>query len=448
MELLKKYYLRFLPLLKDPLYMNSLYMMASMAIVSGSGFFFWIFAAHLYNDSQVGLATAIISVVTFIMNVSILGLNYSIIRFLPKSKKKNQLLSGSFSAIAIASTICAAVFLIFLPYFSPKLEFIRNNSITLLSFIFFTITISIDFATESIFLALRSGKYIFLKNILVSLSKFILPIFFISFGAVGLFTAWALALSSALLVSFYVLIRKFKFRFIPSFDRNELSHLVSFSFINFLVGLLGIAPGLILPILITNTINPQTTAYFYISFMIANLLYVIPYSTTQSLFAEGSIDESNFLTNLKKAFRLISTLLIPSIIFLIIFGKYILLVFGKSYSEEGIRFLQILALSGIPVAINYIGLTFVNVKRKMTALMVINIIGTSAIILLSYLLRYYSLRGIGFAYLGGHLVKNILYSSYIYNLFRKEKQSTKDKTKSKRSTVNSLIRPRLAKVRS
>src|SRR5438105_15173504 len=102
----------FLNITKDPLYMNSVFMMASMAIVSGSGFFFWMLTTHLYNETQVGLATAIISVITFIMNVSILGLNYSIIRFLPKSKEKNQLISSSFLAISIASVVCGGIFLI------------------------------------------------------------------------------------------------------------------------------------------------------------------------------------------------------------------------------------------------------------------------------------------------------------------------------------------------
>jgi len=403
--------------------MNSLFMMGSMTIVSGSGFFFWMFAAHLYKDVQVGLATALISGVTFIMNLSILGLNYSIIRFLPKSQKKNQVLSGSFLAIIFASILCAGVFLLFLPFFSPKLLFVRNNMLTMVAFVFFTITVTIDFATESVFLALRAGKYIFIKNILVCVLKFLLPVFFVAFGAVGLFSAWAIALSSALLVSFFVFIHRFHFRLDLSFESKMLRQMMSFSMVNFFVGLLGIAPGLILPILITNTINPQTSAYFYVAFMIANLLYVIPYSTTQSLFAEGSYDERNFLMSVKKAFKLIGVLLIPGILFLVFFGNFILLVFGNSYSLEGIRFLQILAISGIPVAINYIGLTFVNVKREMRALLVINILGTAVIILFSYLLRSYSLTGIGLAWLGGHLVKNVLYSGFIYWLFRRREKN-------------------------
>ena len=397
----------------DSLYMNSIYMMASTLMVSASGFLFWLISAHFYEDAEIGLATALISVLLFLMNLSVVGLNYSIIRFLPKTEDKNQLLSGSFLIITICSAIAAMIFLLFLPFFSEKLVFVRSNLWTSFAFFIFTIAVSVDFVMESIFLALRSAKYIFLKNMIVSVLKIALPIFFIGFGAMGVFIAWALALSSAIVVSFYILIKKFGFVFIPKLKKSVLSEMISFSFINYLVGLLGITPGLILPILITNYINPETTAYFYIAMMIAQLLYTIPYATTQSLFAEGSHDVENFSVSIKKAFKLIGLIMIPSILVLMFLGGFVLSIFGEHYSTGGVRFLQILAIAGIPVSINYIGLTVLNVTNKIKALLTINILGTAVILVLSYFLKSYALQGIGFAWLIGHLIKNVFYIGYI-----------------------------------
>lgn len=403
----------------DTLYQNSLFMMGSTAIVSATGFVFWLIVTNLYNDTQVGLATAIISAVTFIMNLSMLGLNYSIIRFLPKSKQKNQLLSETFSIVSLAAAVSSFIFLLLLPILSPSLLFLREG-LGALAFFLFAVLISLDFISESIFMALRAGKYIFIKNTLVSLSKLVLPIFFVGMGAIGVFVAWALALSSALAVTTWVMVKKYKFRFLLKFDRNKLQEMIHFSSINFIVGMLGIAPGLILPLLITNTINPETAAYFYISYMIANLLYTIPFATTQSLFAEGSHDENRFKKSVVKAIKLILILLLPAILLLILLSNFILLFFGKTYSSSGVQFLQLLALAGIPVAINYIGLTVLNIKRKLSALLVINLIGTTAILLLSYVLRDLALIGIGFAWLVGHLLKNIMYAGYIGLFLQKE----------------------------
>lgn len=398
---------------KDLLYMNSIFIMASTLIVSGSGFLFWLIATHLYETAEIGLATALISVLLFLMNLSIVGLNYSVIRFLPLAKNKNKLLTGSFIIIVFASALTAGIFLAFLPFLSPKLSFVRENPWTLAAFFTFTITATIDFLMESVFLALRSAKYIFIKNLLVSVLKVALPVFFVGFGAIGIFIAWALALSSGLLISFYVLAKKFKFVWSLKFKKGILSGMVSYSFINYLVGLLGIAPSLILPILITNYINPETTAYFYISMMIAQLLYTIPFATTQSLFAEGSNDLGNFSSSIRKAFKLIGTIMIPAILILMLFGNNVLSIFGNSYSTEGIRFLQILAVAGIPVAFNYIGLTILNVRHQMKALLVINLAGTAVILFLSYYLSSYSLLGIGVAWLMGHVAKNFLYAGFI-----------------------------------
>lgn len=407
----------------DKLYQNSLFMMASTAIVSGSGFVFWMIVARLYNDAQVGLATAIISAITFIMNISVLGLNYSIIRFLPKAKKQNELLSATISIVAGAAAVTAFTFLLLLPVISPSLIFLRDGY-EALAFLLFTTLIAIDFFTESIFISLRAGKYIFLKNVMVSASKLILPIFFVGLGANGIFISWSIALCSALLVSAWVLFKKFSFSFKPVFDKVKLGEMINFSLINFIVGLLGIAPGLILPLMITNTINPETAAYFYISFMIANLLYTIPFATTQSLFAEGSHDEKVFWVSVKKAVRLIFTLLIPAIAVLILLSNFILQFFGQNYSNEGVVFLQLMALAGIPVAFNYLGLTVLNVKRRLTALLIINIIGTIVILVLSYLWKEYALTGIGFAWLIGHFAKNILYAGYMSMVSAKESFST------------------------
>jgi hypothetical protein len=63
--------------------------------------------------------------------------------------------------------------------------------------------------------------------------------------------------------------------------------------------LLGL-PAMVLPILITNLIGVKFSAYFYMAMMIANLLYIIPTATSQSLFAEGSHIETELKMHLKK----------------------------------------------------------------------------------------------------------------------------------------------------
>jgi len=105
---------------------------------------------------------------------------------------------------------------------------------------------------------------------------------------------------------------------------------------------------MVLSILITNSIGVK--------------FYVIPMATSQSLFAEGSYIETELKMHLKKAIKIISIIIIPVIIVTSLFENYILLAFGKKYSDEGFILLKLLSISGIFISINAIGGVILNIK--------------------------------------------------------------------------------------
>jgi O-antigen/teichoic acid export membrane protein len=70
------------------------------------------------------------------------------------------------------------------------------------------------------------------------------------------------------------------------------------------------------------------------SMIIVSLIYIIPLSISRSLFAEGSYSETELKVQFKKAIKIISLLLVPAILVTFLFRKYILLAFGKEYSDS------------------------------------------------------------------------------------------------------------------
>ena len=158
---------------------------------------------------------------------------------------------------------------------------------------------------------------------------------------------------------------------------------------------------MVLPIFITNSIGAKFSAYFYLDMMIASLLYIIPMATSQSLFAEGSYSETELKVHLKKAIKIISLLLVPAILVTFLFGNYILLAFGKEYSSEGVIFLQILAISGIFLSINYIGNSIFYIKHRIKLIILVNFIGASIVLSLSIIFIHNNLLGIGVGWMLG-----------------------------------------------
>src|SRR5690242_5878766 len=91
---------------QDSLFRNSVFLIASTAIMSVLGFGFWLFVAHLYTPEEVGAASALIAVATLLGNISLLGLDASLVRFLPTSKSQSRDINSAI--IAVGSVALAA----------------------------------------------------------------------------------------------------------------------------------------------------------------------------------------------------------------------------------------------------------------------------------------------------------------------------------------------------
>jgi O-antigen/teichoic acid export membrane protein len=394
---------------QDSLYRNSICLMLSTAVMAIFGFIFWIICARLFNPEQVGIATTLISIMTLISSFSLLGLGNSLIKYLPSSDRKNEKINTSLIIATLVSIIISTLFLIFLKTFSPKLLFIRNNLIFSLLFVLFIIFSSINTITENVFIAYRSSIYVLIKNTILGVSKLFFPFIFIALSSYGIFMSLGFSLAIASIIGLLFLFLKFKYLFMPKINKDIVKRMIKFSLGNYIAGFIGGLPMMVLPIFITNSIGATFSAYFYMDTMIANLLYVVPIATSQSLFAEGSYSETELKAHLQKAIKMISLIIIPAIILTLSFGKYILLGFGKNYSSEGTIFLWILALSGIFVSINYICNTVFFIKHKIKLVIFVNLLGSIAIMGISYLLLSKGLFGIGIAWIIGQAIMSFIY---------------------------------------
>ena len=403
-------------LANDSLFRNSIYLMLSTGVMAVFGFFFWMINARLYSSEQVGIGTTLISIMTLISSFSLLGLGNSLIKYLPTSDKKNKKINTSFTLVGLTSIFISIFFLVFLKTFSPKLLFVRESIIFSLLFILFIVFSSLNTISESVFIAYRSSKFVLIKNTISSIAKLILPIFLVALGAYGIVVSMGIATAVAFLVSLVFLILRFNYLPKLIIDRIAVKRMTKFSLRSYIAAFIIRLPVMVLPILITNSIGAKFSAYFYMDMMIANLLYIIPMATSQSLFAEGSYSETVLRVHLKKAIKIISIIIIPAIIVTFLFGNYILLAFGKEYSSEGVVFLQILAISGIFLSINYIGNSILYIKNRIKLIILVNFIGTSVILSLSIILIHQNLLGIGVGWVMGQGIISVIYLLFIKKL--------------------------------
>ncbi len=387
-----------------PLYSNAFYLMLNTAVMALCGFFFWMVVARFYPEAEVGFSSAIISAISLIAIISLVGLNTSLIRFLPQADKPQELINSCYVLGGLVSLVVASIFIVGLGFWSPALAFVRQNAIFTAAFIVFALLWTLSSLVDYTFIAKRRAGFVLSKNTIYSVLKIPLPILFVLFSRTfGIVASWGIAIAVALAISLFLFLPRVQklYKPAPNLRLGLIKDMWRYSGGNYLTNLLASSPPLILPLMVVNLLGAEQNAYFYIAWAIAGLLSAIPGAISQSLFAEGSHFEDKLRENVTKSLKFTFLLLVPAVIVLVLVGKWLLLLFGQGYSLNALRLLWILSLSSLPLAINHLYTSILRVKSRLKELMAIWGFIALAVLLVSYLIMPATgIIGIGYAWLG------------------------------------------------
>jgi len=375
------------------------------------GFVFWVVVARFYTEAEVGYSSAIIAASSFIAIVGLVGLDASLIRFLPRSEKPQQLINSSFTLATLISLIAAGIFVASVDFWSPTLDFIKGNIIFSVVFIIITPLWALSCLVGSTFVAKRRAGFVLSTNVITSLIRIPLPVLFVLFfHSFGIVTSWGIALGIAMAVSLFLFLPRVQkhYKPLPTLKLDLLKSVWKYSSGNYLASLLTAAPATVLPIIVVNLLGPEQNAYFYIAWMMAAVLFSIPLGIAQSLFAEGSHFNDGLKEQVTKSLKFNFLLIIPAAVFIILLGKWLLLVFGQSYSQNALTLLRILAISSLPLSINYIYISVLRVNYRIKELVTIWGFIAVAMLVISYLVMPITgIMGTGYVWLGIHSAASI-----------------------------------------
>ncbi|MGB9132435.1 MAG: oligosaccharide flippase family protein, partial [Methanosarcina sp.] len=265
--------------IEDPFIQNSLYIMFSSIFGAGFGFIFWIFAAKFYSAENVGVATALISSMGFLVLLSKAGLDFSIIRFF-SAGERNKVFNTSLIVTTLLAILFGLIYIFGIDIFSPEL-YLLKSPLNAALFIIILVINSITTLTGISFISDRKGKYHCLQSIITG-SRLLFLIPFINFKAIGIYSAVGISFFFSLLVSIY-LITKSGIKLGYVIDKTYLKNSFEFSAGNYLVSLFMLGPTMILPVLILNILGAENAAYYFIAYSISSLLFMIPNSISLSL---------------------------------------------------------------------------------------------------------------------------------------------------------------------
>lgn len=374
------------------LYRNAVFLMVNLVITGLASFVFLTVAAQKYCEADIGLASAAISLAMLLSLCASLGLNFGIMRFLSSAGGQGKDMINS--AFTLQAIVCIGVSLAFLVGLSlwptpTNLDFLLGNSLYAITFVTFSTTFASHNLAIQVFVAERSAGYALAQGIVFAILRFVPLIYLqLSSNAISIFSAWGIGSAVAVAIALLIFLPRVRtgYYLLPTLHWQVIRNIIRYAFSNYLVEALWTSPNFILPIIVLSVLGPESNGFFYIGWAIGSMLFMIPMATSASLLAESSHEEENLTPNIGKSLKLLAFLLTPAVIIMCLAGDKILLLIGDTYSENSAMLLRILAISAIPVSLNYLYFGVRRVEKAMNGILLLAAFVLIATLVLSYIL--------------------------------------------------------------
>ena len=341
----------------DRIVRNSLLLMTSSAVMGVFGFGFWLFVARLYSPGQVGAASSLISAVTLIAYLSLLGLDVTVVRFVTKFSHWDAFVSACVGIIAVVAFALSAIYVEYVPHYAPQLSFVSDNILFAAGFCIICVFAAVNLFTDSVFVASRRPEFNLLADgIIQGVFKLASPFALVAVGAYGILLATGVGYAMATVASFFFMWRVLSLRLAWPRNRSVLRHLGGFSLSAYVANVLDIVPVLLLPLIALHSLGEEQAGFYFIAFQITSLVNAVAYAVGQATFSEGSHDDSNVMPLVRKSAWFLVMLLVPMVAVLVVSSGWLLGVIGAEYADQGGEVLRFLLLGCLAVGISTISI--------------------------------------------------------------------------------------------
>ncbi|MEP6984319.1 MAG: hypothetical protein ABI970_01885, partial [Chloroflexota bacterium] len=122
--------------LRTPLYRNGYALILSTGITSALGLLYWAVAAKFYITENVGLNSAVISIMIFLSGISQVNLQETMIRYIPIAGKRTpRMVIYTYLIVLGLSALVGVIFCLGIPIWAPSLTFLTQSPLLIAWFI-------------------------------------------------------------------------------------------------------------------------------------------------------------------------------------------------------------------------------------------------------------------------------------------------------------------------
>ncbi|HEY2741634.1 MAG TPA: hypothetical protein VGI69_05580 [Gaiellaceae bacterium] len=334
---------------------NALAVMAGKTLTMGFGFLFWLVAAHEFSRPEVGIAAATVSAMMLCTQLAIGGVGSAVITCYPDFRHRPAALLDTSGTVVIVSAVFAAgAFFVIAALGLRHLDTVPSDPVYACAFVAMTVFGTLAILLDQLSIALGRGDQVLVRGVVfgatIVVGIGVLPTFLHQAGSAAIFAPWAVAGAVNVGLGIFQVRRMLPgYRFRPRIERSTRRLLLRHGTPNYALTLAERAPGLVLPIVVTQVLTPAANSTWYAVWMMAWVVYTLPISAGLTLFAEGSNRPAQLAEATRAAVRvallvgIVASLLIGSL------AHFVLSLLGSAYGATGASPLRILLLAFVPI---------------------------------------------------------------------------------------------------
>jgi len=334
---------------------NALAVMAGKTLTMGFGFLFWLVAAHQFSRPQVGVAAAAVAAMMLCTQLAIGGVGSAVITCYHEFRDRPATLLDTSITVVIGSSVFAAgVFFVVAAFGLQHLDVVASDPMYVGAFVAATVFGTLAILLDQLSIALGRGDQVLVRGVVfggtIVVGIGVLPELLPHAGSAAIFAPWAVAGAVNVGVGVVQLRRMLPgYRFHPRVERATRRLLVRHGMPNYSLTLAERAPGLILPIVVTQVLTPADNSTWYAVWMMAWVVYTLPISAGLTLFAEGSNRPAQLAEATRAAVRVALLVGLVASLFLGALSHFVLSLLGSAYGATGATPLRILLLAFVPI---------------------------------------------------------------------------------------------------
>jgi O-antigen/teichoic acid export membrane protein len=324
---------------------------ATTGLTSLFGFVFWIIAAKEFNRTEVGYGSAAINAMSLLGTVGMFGLGTMLIGELPRRRERGGLMTASLIASSLGSLVLGLAFPLVVGAFGLHFPEISGTLPRLLLFAFGVMLTGGTLVFDEGTIGLMRGGVQLSRNLAMSALKLVaLPVTAVvlhdGFG-VGIMLAFVIGTVVSIVPAIIMLARSGS-RILHRPDWGLLRRLAKVAMAHNWLNLAIATPPKLIPVLVTIAVSPSANAVFYVAWMIASFLFMVPVHLSTVLFAIASASPEVIAEKLRFVLRLSLLIGLPVMVVLAIGAHFALNLFGHDYAVLGTVPLWLLILEYIP----------------------------------------------------------------------------------------------------